>query len=80
MPLLRALRSAPAALWSACKSIDLEDCTLVLGYALLGYGCALIQPAYGYIVPGALIVLPRVLLTLMRSRPVRQAEERRWAA
>jgi hypothetical protein len=80
MPLLRALRSALAVLWSACKSIDLEDCTLVIGYALLGYGCSLIQPAYGYIVPGALIVLPRVLLTLMRSRPVRQAEERRWAA
>jgi hypothetical protein len=81
MPLLRALRSALAVLWSACKSIDLEDCTLVLGYALLGYGCALIQPAYGYIVPGTLIVVPRVLLTLMRGRPMRQAEERRrWAS
>jgi hypothetical protein len=81
MPLLRALRSALAVLWSACKSIDLEDCTYVIGYGLLGYGFSLIQPAYGFIVPGTLIVLPRVLLTLMRGRPMRQTEERRrWAS
>jgi hypothetical protein len=81
MPLLRAWRPVLVALWSACKSIDLEDCTLVVGYALLGYGCALIQPAYGYIVPGALLVLPRVLVTVMRGRPAREVEERRrWAS
>jgi hypothetical protein len=81
MPLLRALRSALAVLWSACTSIDLEDCTLVLGYALLGYGCALIQPAYGYIVPGALIVLPRVLRSIIAPIAMRMSgERRRWAA
>jgi hypothetical protein len=79
MPLLRALRSALAALWSACTSIDLEDCVTVAGYGLLGYGCWLIAPAYGFIVPGALIVVPRVLQSILRGLPQR-GEGRRWAA
>lgn len=81
MPVPRALRSALAATWSACTSIDLEDCALVLGYGLLAYGCWLISPAYGYIVPGALIVLPRVVLTLLHSRvPKAPRERQRWAS
>jgi hypothetical protein len=79
MPLLRAMRPL-AALWSACTSIDLEDCITVAGYGLLGYGCYMLAPAYGYIVPGALIVVPRVLSAMWRSVPRRTEERRRWAS
>lgn len=80
MPLLRAMRPALAALWSACTSIDLEDCVTVVGYGLLGYGCWLIAPAYGYIVPGSLIVVPRVLQSILSGIPRRTEERRRWAS
>jgi hypothetical protein len=81
MPVTRALRSALAATWSACTSIDLEDCALVIGYGLLSVGCWQVYPPLGYIVPGSLIVLPRLVLTLLKSRvPKVPRERQRWAS
>ncbi len=77
MSVLRALRRVVAAIWSA---VDLEDCTTVASYAAVGYGCYLLHPAYGFIVPGALVIVPRVLLTLLQGVTSSRAEGRRWAA
>jgi uncharacterized membrane protein len=87
MPLLRALRSALAVLWSACKSIDLEDClkdvVYAAGHASVFYGCWLIAPAYGYIVLGLLLVLPKLVAgvaTRRRSIEPEAKERMRWAS
>lgn len=83
MTFLRWLRSAVAASWAACISaIDLEDCLIVCGYALLAYGAWQVYQPLGYLVPGGLIVVPRIIRSLQVPRVVKpqSSRERKWAA
>jgi hypothetical protein len=81
MTSFRWLRSAVAASWAACRSaIDLEDCLIVAGYVLLAVGSWQIYQPLGYLVPGGLIVLPRIIRSLQPRVVKPQPRERKWAA
>jgi hypothetical protein len=81
MTIVRTLRSAMAAFWAACRSaIDLEDGTLVLGYILLGVGFWQMYQPLGYVVPGALIVLPRIVGALLQRQRAPTRGRQRWAS
>jgi hypothetical protein len=57
MSIVRALRSAMAAFWAACRSaIDLQDCVVFAALVMIGVGCWWLSPALGLIAPGSLLL------------------------
>lgn len=47
---------ARAAALAASRLVDVQDAQVLTGLALTGYGCYLLHPAAGFIVPGAVLL------------------------